>query len=246
MNGAQVWWELNGELAQQGPGSDPSTLRALDALGPLPTTLQILDMGCGPGRQTRALAAATGAEVVALDRLAPFLGQLEREAERAGLANRIACVRGDMKQPPFRAQSFDLLWSEGAIYIPGFEAGLREWHRLLRPDGLVAVSELSWVASPPEETRAFWEAAYPEVADVEANRARAERAGYEVLESFGLPRGDWHAYYDPIEERAAGLRLAYADDPEALAVLSGHATEVSILEGSQGSYTYVFYLLRKR
>jgi len=246
MTTTSAWWRLNGELAQQGPGSDESTLQALRALGPLPEAPHILDMGCGPGRQSLALARATAATVVGLDLLLPFLRQLDRRSREAGLSERIHPVRADMSHPPIAAGRFDLLWSEGAIYIPGFEAGLTRWRELLRDGGLAAVSELSWVAEPPSETRSFWEAAYPAVADVTTNRDRAKRAGYEVISTFELPWTDWSAYYDPIEARAVELHREYEDDPAALAILSGHREEMQVLETSQGSYTYVFYLLRKR
>ncbi len=35
--------------------------------------------------------------------------------------------------PGARVTAVDLIWSEGAIYIMGFSAGLRAWRRLLRP-----------------------------------------------------------------------------------------------------------------
>jgi serine/threonine-protein kinase HipA len=246
MTTTSAWWQLHGELAQQGPGCDASTLQALRALGPIPQSPHILDMGCGPGRQSVALAGATAGTVVGLDLLLPFLRQLDLRSRERGLSDRIQTVCADMNHPPIAAGQFDLLWSEGAIYIPGFEAGLTRWRELLRDGGLAAVSELSWVAEPPTETRAFWEAAYPAVANVETNRDRAERAGYEVMSTFGLPLADWHAYYDPIERRAIDLRRNYEDDPAALAILSGHREEMQILDASDGSYTYVFYLLRKR
>jgi serine/threonine-protein kinase HipA len=246
MTTMSVWWRLNGELAQQGPGSDESTLKALRALGPLPKSPRILDMGCGPGRQSLALIRETAGTLVGLDLLLPFLRQLDLRSREQGLSDRVQTVCADMGHPPIAAGRFDLLWSEGAIYIPGFETGLTRWRELLRDGGSMAVSELSWVADPPRETREFWEAAYPAVADVATNCDRAERAGYEVISTFELPIGDWKAYYDPIEERATELLPEYEDDPAALEVLSGHREEVRILEESEGSYTYVFYLLRKR
>ncbi len=240
-----VWWRVNGELDQQGPGSDASTLRALEALPQLPRTPRIVDMGCGPGRQSLALARATGGRVAALDLLPPFIKRLRARAERAGLSDRIAPSQGDMARPPFAANSFDLIWSEGAVYIAGFEAGLSRWRTLLRPRGLAAVTEVSWVAEPAAETLEFWKSHYPEMASVETNLDRAERAGYTPLGHFALPFSDWRAYLDPIQARIAALRPEYATDPRALAVFEHHEHEIGILERSGGSYTYVFYLLQR-
>jgi hypothetical protein len=39
--------------------------------------------------------------------------------------------------------SVDLLWSEGAIYLLGFEDGLRRFRPCLAPGGLAAVTECS-------------------------------------------------------------------------------------------------------
>jgi SAM-dependent methyltransferase len=233
-----AWWRLHESLAQLGPGSDASTLRALEELGPLPEHPRILDLGCGSGRQTLALARSTAGKVMALDLLGPFLDQLRQRARELGVSDRIRPVRADMNH------QFDLLWSEGALYIPGFEAGLSRWRPTLRPGGLAAVTELSWIGEPPEEARHFWETAYPGMADVATNRERAARAGYDVLSTFELPRSDWEAYYGPMEERSRELRPEYEGDASSLAMLSGHHDEVRILEESENSYTYVFYLLR--
>ncbi len=241
-----IWWELHGTLGQQGPGSDASTLRALAGLPDLPATPRIADLGCGPGRQTVALAKATGGTVYALDFLQPFLEQLEARALNAGVADRIHTVKGDMNAPALGDEPFDLLWSEGAIYIPGFETGLERWRPLLRPGGCAAVSELSWVSGAANATRAFWADAYPGMSDVPGNCRRADRAGYDVLDTFVLPLSDWYAYYSPIESRAQPLREKYADDPAALEVVNGHVSEVRVLEEAGGSYSYVFYLLQKR
>ena len=54
-------------LTQQGPGSEASTKKALSLLPTLPPNPRILDVGCGPGRQTITLAKETGGKVVAVD-----------------------------------------------------------------------------------------------------------------------------------------------------------------------------------
>lgn len=243
--GHPAWWEANAALDQQGPGSDASTLRALEALGSVEDGARIADLGCGPGRHALALARATRATLVGVDLLPPFLKRMRARARAAELAERIHVVQGDISRPPLPHGAFDLVWSEGAIYNIGFEAGLATWRALLRPGGRCAVTEVSWIGDPPEETAGFWRHHYSEMTDVAGNRTRAERAGYRVIDTFPLPQSDWMAYYDPIEERAASLRAKYADDPAGLAALNYHEREVGIFERSRDSYSYVFYLLER-
>ena len=67
-----LFWEIHDGLSQQGPGDDESTLKALNVM--LTSTnissqkvLQILDIGCGPGRQTIALAKNSNSKITAID-----------------------------------------------------------------------------------------------------------------------------------------------------------------------------------
>ena len=155
-------FELHKDMPRQAPGSDSSTLRALRALGPFREGSKILDLGCGPGAHSLALARETGASVTAVDIHQPYLDQLEENAAAEGLSGLITTRNADMGQLPFASESFDLIWSEGAVYLLGFDHALREWARLLRPGGRMAVTEISWLhPEPPEEIRKFWNVAYP-------------------------------------------------------------------------------------
>jgi hypothetical protein len=63
-----------------------------------------------------------------------------------------------------------LIWSEGAFYIIGFENGLLEWKRLLKPNGCIVVSHISWLReNPPEELRKFWTECCPNIKMIEDN-----------------------------------------------------------------------------
>ena len=99
---------------------------------------------------------------MAVDNHPPFLETLNRRIQGAGLENRVSVVLGDMFNLDFAAESFDVIWSEGAIYIRGFEKGLREWRQLLKAGGFIAVSELTWLKPfPPAQVKAFWHDSYP-------------------------------------------------------------------------------------
>src|SRR5690606_6965363 len=98
----------------------------------------------------------------------PFLDELNAHAVREGLADQIETVQADMGDPPFADGSFDLVWSEGAIYNVGFEDGLRRWRRLLPSGGFVAVTEATWLTdNPPQKAAEFWATEYPAMTSVE-------------------------------------------------------------------------------
>ena len=119
-------------VLRKGPGSEASTLKALSMLVGLPPNPRIVDFGCGAGDASLVLARVTQGHVTAVDIHQPFLDQLEARAAREGLTDRITTVQADMAVPPFPDGSFDLVWSEGAAYIVGFEQSLNRWRRLLR------------------------------------------------------------------------------------------------------------------
>lgn len=233
-------------LPRQGPGSDACTREALRRPGPLPPTPRVLDLGCGSGRAALVLAETLRTKVIAVDNHQPFLDRLRETAHERGLETLIETRCADMAAPGVPAGSVDLLWSEGAIYQLGFERGLRLWRPLLAPDGRAAVSECSWlVAQPPDEAAAFFAKAYPGMAGIEQNVARANAAGFAVIDRFTLPpEAWWDEYYAPLEERMA--RLAPAADADLATVIEETRREIELYRSCGDSYGYVFYLLRLR
>jgi SAM-dependent methyltransferase len=69
------FFEIHKDLPREGPGGDVHTWRALAAIrAELPDKPVVLDIGCGPGRQTIALAHyLPGAAVHAIDTHQPYL-----------------------------------------------------------------------------------------------------------------------------------------------------------------------------
>ena len=130
-----LFFELFSGLPRQGPGDADSTLRALALVPGVGPRTRVLDVGCGTGLHTRVLAQGSPARIVAVDNHPPFVEELNRHAQALGLADRLEARVGDMRQLDFAPGSFDLVWSEGAIYVMGFEAGLRGWRPLLAPGG---------------------------------------------------------------------------------------------------------------
>ena len=243
----QLLVELHEGLPRLGPGSDEATLRALSLCEHLPADPEILDVGCGTGAQTLALAANTDGQITAVDLVPSFLARLDKEAVRRGLEHRIEIQQGDMRTLPFPEESLDLVWSEGAIYIMGFDNGLSEWRPLVKPGGYLVVSEVSWFhPDPPREVRDFWNENYPAIRSVDENLAAAQERGWTVVGHFHLPKEGWvEEYYSQLAERLVEFREAHADDRDALGVADLTELEIRMYSRFSDFYGYEFYVFRR-
>lgn len=241
-----VFWQVHGGLAREGPGDEASLRRALSMMKGLPAAPDILDVGCGPGAQSLALASLTAGTITSVDTHAPFLADLNRAAESRGLADRITTLKASMDALPFADASFDAVWSEGAIYIMGFDQGLAAWKRLLRPGGFMAVSELCWLAPTdqiPDDALAFW-SDYPAMRGVDANLKAVVDAGYRLVGHFILPPSAWRNYYEPMQARISHLRDAWRDDPAAIAGLAPHQAEIDAYRAFGAWYGYLMVVMQ--
>ena len=234
-----------GGMAKLGPGDDASTRQALHML-PRRHFTTVVDAGCGTGRQTLVLARELGVAIHALDLHQPFLDELQRRAAAQGLAHLVRPQPLDMAALASQFTGVDLLWSEGAAYNLGFAPALAVWAPALRPGGFAVVSECSWLTDdPPANARAFWNAAYPSMATVNANLAAAEQAGFRAVGAFTLPPEAWvEDFHEILGPRARGL----VDHPNesVRAFATEILAEIDLFATAHGSYGYVFYLLERR
>ena len=248
----KIFFEVHSNLPRQGPGDNESTKKAFLMLTDLPSKPRILDVGCGSGMQTVELAKLSKVTVEAVDNHVPFLEELRQNAEAEGVGGRIHAVEGSMFDLKYADHSFDAVWSEGAIFIIGFEKGLREWKRLLAPKGYLVVSETTWLkadqpAEVAEELKQFWKQSYLAIATVEENLATAEKAGYRVVGHFVLPSESWWTnYYTPILAKLPALKQKYRGDPKALSVLAMEDVETDVFRRYSDYYGYVFYILQNQ
>ncbi|MBK8979225.1 MAG: methyltransferase domain-containing protein [Planctomycetes bacterium] len=245
----EVFFDVQRGLPRQGPGADASTRRALALCAGLPAAPRVLDVGCGPGMQTLALLRALpAARLTAVDLYREYLDELAARAAAAGVADRVAIVRADMRELPFPDASFDLVWSEGAAWVMGFDAALWSWRRLLAPAGCLAVSELVWLRDdPPEEVATFFASEYPAMAAAQQVADRFPAAGYELLGRFTLPDSAWwDDYYRPLAAKLPALRARYAGDPTGAPVVELTATEIDLRRRYPDCYGYEFFVARAR
>ena len=241
-----MFWEIHSGLPREGPGDSQSTRRAYSMLKKLPKNPSILDIGCGPGMQTLELAKLSDGQIDALDNYQPFLDQLDISLKKWGFADRIKLVKSDMFNLPYDNNTFDLIWSEGAIFIIGFKKGLRNFKPLLTDRGYLVVSELSWLRNKvPSEVNEYLKNAYPAIKTIKGNLNIAKKVGYRIVGYFVLPSESWWTnYYNPILAKLPNLKEKYKNNEEKLQHIAYEEIEIEMFRKYSDYYGYVFYIMQ--
>ena len=117
--------------------------QVLQRLAPMPGE-RALDIGCGPGLTTLALAEAVGLQghVVAVDMAEPML-HLARQ--RCRYWPQVQLQNLDVAQLPMADNSFDIaLATQVYEYVPDIAQALKELARVVRPGGRVLLVDTDW------------------------------------------------------------------------------------------------------
>jgi SAM-dependent methyltransferase len=109
-------------------------------LGPRQNALEV---ACGSGGMTCAMARHTGATCVGVDINVHGIEAAKQRTAREGLSSLVSFQVLDAGRPlPFSEASFDVVFCNDSInHLPDRPAVLREWHRILRPGGRVLFTD---------------------------------------------------------------------------------------------------------
>jgi ubiquinone/menaquinone biosynthesis C-methylase UbiE len=108
----------------------------------LPHTTAVLDIGCGTGVVTRAIAARDGfaGTVTGIDLSPHFIAVAESLAADDGVADRVEFAAADAHELPFGAARFDAVVAHTLIsHVRDPLTVLTEAARVVRPSGVVAI-----------------------------------------------------------------------------------------------------------
>ena len=102
------------------------------------------DMGCGPGFLVEEIARAVGPKghAVGIDNSPQMLSMTRSRNE---VLPQASVVEATLQQLPFDDDTFDALACiQLLLFIADIPQGLREMHRILKPDGRIAIIETDW------------------------------------------------------------------------------------------------------
>ncbi len=239
--------EYFANLERQGPGSPEVTEKALSFIDNLNNQSFIADIGCGSGGQTMVLARNAPGNIAGIDLFPAFIDLFNRNAEKLNIQDRVKGMVGSMDNLPFQEEELDLMWSEGAIYNIGFERGLNEWRKFLKPGGYMAVSEASWFTEErPAEIEAFWMDAYPEIDTIPNKVAQMQKAGFIPAATFILPENCWTEHFYAPQVDAEKLFLEKnAGNKAAVELVANQRHEARMYDTYKAYYGYAFYIGKK-
>jgi ubiquinone/menaquinone biosynthesis C-methylase UbiE len=186
----------------------------------------ILDVGCGSGVPTIELAKLSDGEIIGIDINQSLLDKLNRKIEEEGFSSRVKTVKCSLFEINFLDESFNIIWAEGSIWIIGFEKGLKEWRRLLKPNGFLVVHD--------------------EIRTVSNKLKKITSCGYKLVNYFSLPEdAHWTEYYRPLEIRIKELYTKYKNNSEALKILKKHQNEIDTVKRNPKEHSSAFYIMQK-
>jgi ubiquinone/menaquinone biosynthesis C-methylase UbiE len=187
---------------------------------------RILDIGCGSGVPTIELAKLSDGEIIGVDINQSLLDELNRKIEEEGFSSRVKTVKCSLFDMDFPDESFDIIWAEGSIWIIGFEKGLKEWNRLLKPNGFLVVHD--------------------EIKTVSNKLKKIPSCGYKLIDYFSLPEDAWWTkYYKPLEIRIKELHMKYENNSDALKTLKKYQNEIDMVKRNPREHSSAFFVMQK-
>jgi len=187
---------------------------------------RILDIGCGSGVPTLELARLSDGEITGIDIDQDMLDVLKGKVEKAGLGGRIKVMNCSLFDLQFPDGSFDVVWAEGSINVIGFEKGLREWKRLLKPDGFMVVHD--------------------ERGDVRGKLKQISGCGYELLGYFELDTDVWQTeYFAPLERLILEARFKCSDASGVIEALKEARWEIDMFKKEPERNSSVCFVMKK-
>ncbi|RPJ63326.1 MAG: class I SAM-dependent methyltransferase, partial [Dehalococcoidia bacterium] len=201
------------------------TCRAFNVL-PKIKNPQILDIGCGSGVPTIELARLSKGQVTGVDIDQMLINRLLQKTQNLGMSNRIKVINRSILNLDLVEESFDIIWAEGSIAVPGFERGISYWRRFLKPGGFLVVHD--------------------DLGNLEEKLGQIPANGYVFISHFVMDENTWwQEYYSLLEIKLNEMRQKYIGKRDIEKVLESDQREIDGYKKNPGRYRSVFLIMKK-
>ncbi|MBN2531574.1 MAG: methyltransferase domain-containing protein [Spirochaetales bacterium] len=186
----------------------------------------ILDIGCGSGIPTIQLAIISKGKITAVDIDRQSLNILRDKIKVFRLSGHIKPVRHSLLTLHFKNTCFDIVWAEGSIAVIGFEKGIQEWRRFIKPGGFLVVHD--------------------EITNYREKMTCIPKFNYTLVHHFKISEHVWlNEYFNPLLQRIKELQVIYKNDPGAMKILDKEASETALFMKSPENLASLFYIMQK-
>ena len=186
----------------------------------------ILDIGCGTGVPTIALAKMSGGSIIGIDIDEISLELLRGKIRGKGLNNQVSVIKGSILTMDFPDESFDIVWAEGSIFVIGFEKSLEKWRRLIKPGGFLVFHDEN-----KERTKKI---------------GLIKTYGYSLIAQFELTDNVWlNEFYIPLEKLIQKFKHEHPNDIQLNSELEKDKAEIEKCKSNHTAVSSFFVIMQK-
>jgi ubiquinone/menaquinone biosynthesis C-methylase UbiE len=182
----------------------------------------ILDIGCGTGVPTLALANIYSGSIYAVDSNKKSLSRLEEKIKSLNLSNRIITIHSSAFDIKFTDVKFDIILAEGLLNAIGFENGLSIVNQVIMENGYFIIHD--------------------EIKDPIKKQKIMEKYNFKLINSFELNEDVWwNDYYKDLEKKIKSYK-----DKSIRDLFRNDIKEIEMYKKDSSQFRSIYYILKKQ
>ncbi len=181
----------------------------------------ILDIGCGSGIPTLALAKNYNGTITAVDFDTKSINRLEKKVKELNLSDRITIINSSLFDLELEENQFDIIIAEGLLNVVGFNKGFSKIIKLLKKNGFFIIHD---------EFRNH----YKKTKFIVSNNCK-------ILDSFRLDEHVWwNDYFKCLEKEISSCK-----NKDFLELFKTDLHEIELFKRYPSKFISIYYIIEK-